>query len=111
MVAFQPVRGTHDVIGADMRRHTAITDVVRSISGLYGFDEVMTPIFEFTHVFTRAIGEATDIVSKEMYAFEKSGDHVCLRPEGTAGVCRALCQMVRAKRAVSCLLCWTDVSL
>ena len=89
MVAFQPVRGTHDVIGADMRRHAAIADIVRSISGLYGFDEVMTPIFEFTHVFTRAIGEATDIVSKEMYAFEKSGDHLCLRPEGTAGLCRA----------------------
>lgn len=89
MVAFQPVRGTHDLIGTDMRRHAAVADVVRSISALYGFDEVITPIFEFTHVFTRAIGDATDIVSKEMYAFEKSGDHICLRPEGTAGLCRA----------------------
>ncbi|GAB3131037.1 histidine--tRNA ligase [Novispirillum itersonii] len=89
MASLQPVRGTHDLLFEDMRRHHAVIERAKGIAGLYGFEEVITPIFEFTEVFTRTIGETSDIVSKEMYAFERSGDQLCLRPEGTAGVCRA----------------------
>lgn len=89
MASLQPVRGTRDLMADDMRRHKAVIERARSVSALYGFDEVITPIFEFTEVFTRTIGETSDIVSKEMYAFERSGDQICLRPEGTAGICRA----------------------
>lgn len=89
MASLQPVRGTRDLMADDVRRHRAVIEQARSVSALYGFDEVMTPIFEFTEVFSRTIGETSDIVSKEMYAFERSGDRLCLRPEGTAGVCRA----------------------
>lgn len=89
MASLQPVRGTHDLLFEDMRRHHTVIERARGIAGLYGFEEVITPIFEFTEVFSRTIGETSDIVSKEMYAFERSGDNLCLRPEGTAGVCRA----------------------
>ncbi len=63
----------------------------RSRRGSYGFDEWATPIFEDTRVFARTLGDTSDVVTKEMYTFEdRGGDSVTLRPEGTAGVCRAL---------------------
>jgi len=63
------------------------------VLGGYGFEEIRTPIVEKTEVFTRAIGEATDVVEKEMYTFEdRNGDSLSLRPEGTAGVVRAALQ-------------------
>jgi len=85
----QPVRGTHDLLPEDMRRQRAVIDRARKIAELYGFEEMATPIFEFTEVFTRTLGDTSDIVTKEMYTFERSGDLITLRPEGTAGVCRA----------------------
>jgi histidyl-tRNA synthetase len=83
------VRGTHDLLPDDMRRHRAVVERLRQISALYGFEEMATPIFEFTEVFSRTLGETSDVVTKEMYTFERSGDQITLRPEGTAGVCRA----------------------
>ena len=60
------------------------------IAGRYGFGEISTPIFEFTEVFSRTLGETSDVVTKEMYSFtDRSGDGITLRPEGTAGVARA----------------------
>ena len=87
----QPARGTHDLIGEDQRRHSHVADTARRIAATYGFDEWTTPIFEDTRVFSRTLGETSDVVTKEMYSFEdRGGDPITLRPEGTAGVCRAL---------------------
>ena len=87
----QPPRGTHDLIGDEQRRHRFVTDTARAIAGRYGFEEWATPIFEDTAVFARTLGETSDVVTKEMYTFaDRGGDSLTLRPEGTAGVCRAL---------------------
>jgi histidyl-tRNA synthetase len=89
MARLQPVRGTHDLLPDQMRRHRNVVDVARNVVGLYGFEEVATPIFEFTQVFARTLGDTSDIVTKEMYSFEdRNGDHLTLRPENTAGVAR-----------------------
>jgi len=91
MPALQPARGTQDILPDSMRRHRAVIDGARAVAGRYGFEEMATPIFEFTEVFSRPIGEATDIVSKEMYTFkDRGGEEVTLRPENTAGVVRAV---------------------
>ena len=91
MAAPQPVRGTRDLLADDQRRHRHVTETARHIADLYGFDEWSTPIFEDTAVFARTLGETSDVVSKEMYTFaDRGGDSLTLRPEGTAGVCRAL---------------------
>ena len=90
MARLQPVRGTHDLLPDQMRRHRNVVDVARNVVGLYGFEEVATPIFEFTQVFSRTLGDTSDIVTKEMYSFEdRNGDHLTLRPENTAGVARS----------------------
>src|SRR5262249_23370618 len=87
----QPARGTHDLIGEDQRRHSHVADTAQRVAATYGFDEWTTPIFEDTRVFSRTLGETSDVVTKEMYSFEdRGGDPITLRPEGTAGVCRAL---------------------
>jgi len=87
----QPVRGTRDLIGEDHRRHQHIIDTARRVSASYGLEESATPIFEDTRVFSRSLGESSDVVTKEMYSFQdRGGDSLTLRPEGTAGVCRAL---------------------
>ncbi|HET8997702.1 MAG TPA: histidine--tRNA ligase [Acetobacteraceae bacterium] len=87
----QPPRGTHDLIGEEQRRHAHVVDTARRIAATYGFDEWSTPIFEDTRVFARTLGETSDVVTKEMYSFEdRGGDSITLRPEATAGICRAL---------------------
>ncbi|MDB5412606.1 MAG: hisS [Rubritepida sp.] len=87
----QPPRGTRDLIGEEFRRHHRVIKTARRISALYGFEEWVTPIFEDTRVFARGLGETSDVVSKEMYVFEdRGGESITLRPENTAGVCRAL---------------------
>jgi histidyl-tRNA synthetase len=87
----QPARGTHDLIGEDQRRHHHVVETARRVAACYGFDEWITPIFEDTRVFSRTLGETSDVVTKEMYTFEdRGGDSITLRPEATAGVCRAL---------------------
>ncbi|MBX6745214.1 MAG: histidine--tRNA ligase [Acetobacteraceae bacterium] len=91
MTQLQPARGTHDLIGEEFRRHHRVIEVARRISALYGFEEWATPIFEDTRVFSRSLGDTSDVVTKEMYTFQdRGGDSVTLRPENTAGVCRAL---------------------
>ena len=68
-----------------------VVETGRAIAERYGFDEIATPIFEMSAVFKRTLGETSDIVTKEMYTFtDKGGDEITLRPEGTAGVARAL---------------------
>jgi histidyl-tRNA synthetase len=91
MRALQPVRGTQDLLPEVARRHRRVVETARAAAELYGFAEMATPIFEFTEVFARPIGEHTDIVAKEMYTFtDRGGEEVTLRPENTAGVVRAV---------------------
>ncbi|MDE2228119.1 MAG: histidine--tRNA ligase [Alphaproteobacteria bacterium] len=87
----QTVRGTQDLLPAAMRRHRAVVETARVHAPRFGYEEIATPIFEFTDVFSRPIGETTDIVMKEMYTFaDKGGEEVTLRPEYTAGIIRAV---------------------
>ena len=91
MAALQPVRGTQDLLPDAYRRHRAVIDTARRIAERFGYQEIATPIFEFTEVFARPIGETTDIVSKEMYTFQdRGGEEITLRPEYTAGIVRAV---------------------
>jgi histidyl-tRNA synthetase len=91
MRSLQPVRGTQDLLPEIARRHRRIIDTARELAELYGFPEIATPIFEFTEVFARPIGETSDIVAKEMYTFtDRGGEEITLRPEATAGIVRAV---------------------
>ena len=91
MSSLQPVRGTHDLYAEDGRRHRHVVETARAVAETYGYDEIATPIFEFSEVFKRTLGDVSDIVTKEMYSFvDRGGEALTLRPEGTAGVCRAL---------------------
>ena len=90
MSNLQPVRGTHDLLPDEARRHRLVEDTAFAVARRYGYGEIATPIFEFTEVFARTLGETSDVVTKEMYTFQdRSGDSLTLRPEGTAGVARA----------------------
>jgi histidyl-tRNA synthetase len=91
MASIQPVRGTYDLLPDQQRAHRKVEETARDTAELYGFAEMSTPIFEFTEVFSRSLGDTSDVVTKEMYTFAlKDGDSLTLRPEGTAGVCRAV---------------------
>jgi len=86
----QPVRGTHDLLPEDMRRFRRVVEAARAAAERYGYLEMATPIFEFSEVFKRTLGDTSDIVTKEMYTFtDKGGEQLTLRPENTAGVARA----------------------
>ena len=90
MSSLQPIRGTHDLLPDDQRRQNHVTDTAQHVSGLYAYDEITTPIFESTDVFSRTLGDTSDVVTKEMYTFDdKGGDSITLRPENTASVMRA----------------------
>jgi len=86
----QPVRGTQDIFGEDQERFSHVVETFERVRRLFGFKGVEMPVFEPTAVFARSLGETTDVVSKEMYSFEdRGGDSLTLRPEFTAGICRA----------------------
>ena len=90
MTPVQPVRGTQSLLGEDADRLAAVVLAFDRVRRLYGFKRVEVPTIEPTAVFARTIGETTDVVSKEMYSFEdRGGDSITLRPEFTAGICRA----------------------
>jgi histidyl-tRNA synthetase len=86
----QPVRGTQSLLGEEADRFHEVVAAFDRVRRLYGFKRVEVPLIEPTQVFARTMGETTDVVSKEMYSFEdRSGDSITLRPEFTAGICRA----------------------
>ncbi len=86
-----PVRGMHDIMPAQMRRHRKVTETARKIAQLYGFEHVATPIVENSEVFKRSLGDSSDVVNKEMYVFpDRKGRELVLRPENTAAIARAL---------------------
>jgi len=89
-LAINSPRGTADIYGEDIKYRDFINSSVRNIFKIFNFNELITPAFEYTEVFSRSIGEETDIVQKEMYTFnDKKGRSLTLRPEGTAAVVRA----------------------
>ncbi|MCW2368227.1 histidine--tRNA ligase [Sphingobium sp. B11D3D] len=86
----RPVRGTQDMIGDSADRFAHVVETFEKVRKLYGFRRIEVPVFEQTAVFSRSLGETTDVVSKEMYSFEdRGGDSLTLRPEFTAGIARA----------------------
>ncbi|MBL4801281.1 MAG: histidine--tRNA ligase [Emcibacter sp.] len=86
----QTVRGTHDIMGDKARTFRFIQQTFQQVAMRFGHQEISTPIFEFTEVFKRTLGETSDVVSKEMYSFEdRGGESLTLRPEYTAGIARA----------------------
>ena len=90
MAKIQNVRGTYDLYGDAKKKTKQVTRIGESVVEKYGFEEIETPIFEFTEVFARNLGDTSDIVTKEMYCFEdRGGESLTLRPEGTAGAIRA----------------------
>ncbi len=90
MTPVQPVRGTQSLLGEDADRLAAVVAAFDKVRRLYGFKRVEVPTIEQTAVFARTIGETTDVVSKEMYSFDdRGGESITLRPEFTAGICRA----------------------
>ena len=86
----RPIRGTQDMLGETADRFHHVVQTFDRVRRLYGFKRIEVPVIEPTAVFARSLGETTDVVSKEMYTFEdRGGDSVTLRPEFTAGICRA----------------------
>ena len=90
MTSVQPVRGTQSLFGEDADRLMTVVETFDRVRRLYGFRRIEVPTIEHTAVFSRTMGETTDVVSKEMYSFEdRGGEPITLRPEFTAGICRA----------------------
>jgi histidyl-tRNA synthetase len=96
---YKAPRGTADILPDDQPHWRLIEQKAAETCRLYGYERIDTPVFEDTGLFSRSIGEETDIVSKEMYTFEdRGGNQVTLRPEGTAPVCRAYLEHGLASR-------------
>ena len=90
MAKLRAVRGTQDLLPDAWARHRHVEETARRVTALFNYRSVATPVFEFTEVFARTLGETSDVVTKEMYTFaDKGGDSLTLRPENTAGVARA----------------------
>ena len=83
------VRGMNDILPEEIARWHRLEAAFRSSAELHGYAEMRTPLLEQTPLFAREIGETTDVVEKEMYSFERHGEHLTVRPEGTAGAARA----------------------
>lgn len=83
------IRGMNDILPAEVARWHHLEATFRKWAELYGYSEIRTPLIEATSLFRHQIGELTDVVEKEMYSFERHGDELTVRPEGTAGVARA----------------------
>ena len=82
-------KGTKDVLPADSYKWQYIEDTAREVARAFNISEIRTPTFEYTELFSRGVGETTDVVNKEMYTFEdKGGRSITLKPEGTAGAAR-----------------------
>jgi histidyl-tRNA synthetase len=91
MPDLRPPRGTHDLHGEDIRRHRKVAETGRELARRYGYGEIVTPTFEHLEVFARTLGDTSDVVTKEMYVFkDRGGEDMCLRPENTASVVRAV---------------------
>ena len=93
MNQIRTLKGTHDILPSDSQKWQRLEQIVHKVSQRFGYEEIRTPIFEETRLFSRSVGEDTDIVSKEMYSWEdKNGTSITLRPELTASVVRSYIQ-------------------
>jgi len=100
MSSLQPARGTHDILPDEMRAQRRVVDTAGEVAERYGYEFMATPIFEFSRVFKRTLGDTSDIVTKEMYTFtDKGDDEITLRPENTAGVARCYMSEGLAQKA------------
>ncbi len=89
-IKLQPARGTHDILPEESARRKEIIKKAERVFALYGYEEIATPIFEFSEVFHRSLGDSSDVVNKETYSFtDRGGESLTLRPEFTAGIVRA----------------------
>ena len=87
------IKGTHDILPAETKKWQSLEKIVRQCSELFGFEEIRTPIFEQTKLFSRSVGSDSDIVSKEMYSWDdRDGTSLTLRPELTASIARSFIQ-------------------
>ncbi|MCG6553402.1 MAG: ATP phosphoribosyltransferase regulatory subunit, partial [Candidatus Magnetominusculus sp. LBB02] len=93
MSTYNTLKGVHDICPPDVFIWNKIERTARDLFYIFGYDEIKIPIIESTEIFTRSIGQSTDIVGKEMYTFtDKGGRSITLRPEGTASVVRCYVQ-------------------
>ncbi|MBE9556944.1 MAG: histidine--tRNA ligase [Proteobacteria bacterium] len=100
MSNLQPARGTHDILPDEMRAHRRVVGIAGEVAERYGYEFMATPVFEFSQVFKRTLGDTSDIVTKEMYTFiDKGDDEITLRPENTAGVARCYISEGLAQKA------------
>lgn len=84
------LKGTKDIFGEEMRKWLDVEEIIRGLCEEFGFNQIRTPMFEYTDLFARGVGETTDIVNKEMYSFVDKGENrITLKPESTAAVVRA----------------------
>ncbi len=89
-MSIQAPKGTKDLLPQESYKWQYIEKIARKVAAVYGCREIRTPVFEHTELFTRSVGETTDVVQKEMYTFnDKGGRSITLKPEGTAGAVRA----------------------
>ncbi len=87
---YKAPRGTYDILPEDQAYWRHVTETTRRVCELYGYEQIDVPVFEQAGLFERSVGESTDIVEKEMYTFlDRSDERMTLRPEFTAGICRA----------------------
>ena len=101
-MSFRAVKGMNDILPDQVLRWQRLETTFRETVARYGYDEVRTPLVEPTALFVRSIGEATDVVDKEMYTFERHDESLTLRPEGTAGAARAYVEHSQhAREAIS----------
>ncbi len=85
------IRGMHDLLGEDYLNQKKIIKIFESVANNFNFKPIETPIMEFNEIFSRTLGSSSDVVMKEMYTFfDRSNDQLTLRPEGTAGIARAI---------------------
>ena len=84
------LKGTKDIFGDEMRKWLEVEEIIRGLCDDFGFNQIRTPMFEYTDLFARGVGDTTDIVNKEMYSFVDKGENrITLKPESTAAVVRA----------------------
>ena len=101
------VKGTNDLLPADSHTRQFVEGKMLDISRLYGFREIRVPVFEHTEVFSRNVGDTTDVVQKEMYTFlDKGGRSITLRPELTAGVVRSAVEHGLVNGALPVKVCY-----
>ncbi len=101
-------RGTNDVLPSDVHKWQYVEQTLIDTASLYGFKEIRVPVFEHTEVFTKSVGDTTDVVQKEMYTFTDKGDRsITLRPEFTAGVIRSIIEHSLTAAALPVKVCYT----